>query len=84
MRNTRPSELPETPTESMIEAFYFFYFQSVAINMAFMPAHLRGLGLSGSEISTVFSVSPLLSLGVPLAWAWLADEPRSHGWPVST
>ena len=62
----------------MIEVFYFFYFQAVAINMAFMPAYLRGLGLSGREISTVFAISPLLALAVPLAWATLADRTRRH------
>ena len=62
----------------MIEVFYFFYFQVVAVNMTFMPAHLRALGLSGRQISTVFAVSPLLSLTVPLLWAWLADRSHRH------
>jgi PPP family 3-phenylpropionic acid transporter len=62
----------------MIEAVYFFLFQSVAINMAYMPAHLRALGLSGGQISTVFAVAPLLSVVVPLGWAWLADRTRRH------
>jgi PPP family 3-phenylpropionic acid transporter len=46
--------------------------------MTFLPAYLRGLGLSGREISTVFTVTPLLALGVPLAWAYLADRTRRH------
>ena len=46
--------------------------------MTFMPAYLRGLGLSGREISTVFAVSPLLALAVPLAWAYLADRTHRH------
>ena len=46
--------------------------------MAFLPAYLRGLGLSGREISTVFTVPPLLALVVPLGWAWLADRTRRH------
>jgi MFS transporter, PPP family, 3-phenylpropionic acid transporter len=62
----------------MIELFYFFYFQSTAINMAYMPAHLRALGLSGRQISTALAVAPVLSLGVPLGWAWLADRSRRH------
>src|SRR5688572_10374034 len=62
----------------MIEVFYFFYFQAVAIYMAFMPPYLRGLGLSGREISTVFAIPPLLALAVPLAWATLADRTRRH------
>ena len=62
----------------MIEVFYFFYFQAVAIYMAFMPAYLRGLGLTGREISTVFAIPPLLALAVPLGWAALADRTRRH------
>ena len=62
----------------MIEVFYFFFFQSVAINMAYMPSHLRALGLTGWQISTALAVAPILSLGVPLGWAWLADRTRRH------
>lgn len=62
----------------MIEVFYFFFFQSVAINMAFMPSHLRALGLSGGQVSTALAVAPVLSLVVPLGWAWLADRTRRH------
>lgn len=62
----------------MIELFYFFYFQSTGINMAYMPAHLRALGLSGRQISMALAVAPVLSLAVPLAWAWLADRTRRH------
>ena len=62
----------------MIEVFYFFYFQAVAIYMAFMPPYLRSLGMSGGEISALFAIPPVLALGVPLAWAWLADRTRRH------
>ena len=62
----------------MIEVVYFFLFQSVAINMAYMPAHMRALGLSGRQISTVSAVAPVMSLVVPLGWAWLADRTRRH------
>jgi PPP family 3-phenylpropionic acid transporter len=62
----------------MIEVFYFFLFQVVAIGMAFMPAHLGALGLSGAEISTALAISPLLALAVPLGWAWLADRTQRH------
>ena len=62
----------------MIEVFYFFLFQVAAIGMAFMPAHLRALGLTGTQISTALAVSPLLALSVPLGWAWLADRTQRH------
>ena len=58
----------------MIEVFYFFYYQSVAIYMAFLPAYLRGLGLSGREMSTVFASRR--------CWRWRC---RSGGrrWPTA-
>jgi len=46
--------------------------------MTFLPAYLRGLGLSGTEISTVFAVTPLFALVVPLGWAYLADRTQRH------
>jgi MFS transporter, PPP family, 3-phenylpropionic acid transporter len=46
--------------------------------MTFLPAYFRGLGLSGREISTVFTVTPLLALVVPLGWAYLADRSQRH------
>jgi PPP family 3-phenylpropionic acid transporter len=46
--------------------------------MTFLPGYLRGLGLSGRDISTVFTVTPLLALVVPLAWAYLADRTQRH------
>ena len=62
----------------MIEGFYFFLFGVVAVGMAYMPAHLRALGFSGAQISTALAIAPLISLGVPLAWAWLADRTQRH------
>ena len=62
----------------MIEVFYFFMFQAVGINMAFMPAHLRALGFSGPQISAALAAAPLMSLAVPLGWAWLADRTQRH------
>jgi PPP family 3-phenylpropionic acid transporter len=62
----------------MIEIFYFFMFQAVGVGMAFMPAHLRALGFSGPQISTALAAAPLMALGVPLGWAWLADRTQRH------
>jgi MFS transporter, PPP family, 3-phenylpropionic acid transporter len=64
----------------MIEGVYFFYFIGVAINMAYMPAHLCALGLSGRQMSVALSVQPTLALLLPLAWAWLADRTHRHDW----
>lgn len=62
----------------MIEIFYFFYFMTVGTTMPFIPPYLRGLGLSGRQVSTVVSVTPVMALVVPLLWAWLADHTKRH------
>jgi PPP family 3-phenylpropionic acid transporter len=62
----------------MIEFVYFFMFQAVGVAMAYMPAHLRSLGFSGPQISMALAAAPLLSLAVPLLWAWLADRTQRH------
>jgi PPP family 3-phenylpropionic acid transporter len=62
----------------MIELFYFFLFQAVAINMGFMPSHLRALGLSGRQISAALAAAPVLAMAAPLGWAWLADRTQRH------
>ena len=62
----------------MIEVFYFFSMMVVGVSAPFFPPYLQGLGFSGRQISTVLSVPPLLALGVPLVWAWIADRTRQH------
>src|SRR5262245_20687694 len=44
--------------------------------MAFFPPYLRGLGLSGRQVSMMLAVAPTMNLGMPLAWGYLADRLR--------
>jgi MFS transporter, PPP family, 3-phenylpropionic acid transporter len=62
----------------VIEGFYFVSMMVVGVSAPYFPPYLQGLGFSGREISTVLSVPPLLALGVPLAWAWIADRSKQH------
>src|SRR5215831_13412746 len=62
----------------MIQVFYYFYFQSLGAYMPYFAPYLRGLGLSGRQISTVLSVTPMMAMGAPLGWAWVADRTRRH------
>ena len=62
----------------MIEPVYFFYFLSVGVSMPFFPPYLSGLGLSGRQIATILSITPFLNMGLPLLWAWAADQTRRH------
>jgi PPP family 3-phenylpropionic acid transporter len=63
---------------ALIEVFYFCHYLAVGVYMTFLPAYFRGLGLSGRQLSTVFTVTPLFALVIPLAWAYLADRTRRH------
>ena len=62
----------------MIEVFYFFSMMVIGVNAPYFPPYLQGLGFSGRQISVVLSVPPLLALGVPLTWAWIADRTKQH------
>jgi MFS transporter, PPP family, 3-phenylpropionic acid transporter len=62
----------------MIEVFYFFFFQSLGTYMPYLGPYLRGLALSGRQISTILSVTPVMAMAVPLGWAWIADRTRRH------
>jgi PPP family 3-phenylpropionic acid transporter len=74
-----PRWSPSTATAAdttLIEIFYFCYYLAVGVYMTFLPAYFHGLGLTGSQLSAVFVVTPLFSLVIPLAWAYLADRTR--------
>lgn len=62
----------------MIEVFYFFSLMVVGVSAPFLPPYLLQLGFTGRQISAVLSVTPLLALGVPLGWAFIADRTRQH------
>jgi len=60
----------------MLQFFYVCYFVIVGVSTPFFGPYLRQLGLSGQSVSTIMAVAPMLQIGVPLVWAWLADRSR--------
>jgi PPP family 3-phenylpropionic acid transporter len=60
----------------MLRTFFACYFASMGASVPFFPPYLRSLGLSGKQISLMLTVAPILHLGVPLGWGWLADRTR--------
>lgn len=60
----------------MLKLFYVCLFITSGVAVPFFPTYLRGLGLSGRELAFMMSVAPVLHLGVPLGWGWLADRTR--------
>jgi PPP family 3-phenylpropionic acid transporter len=60
----------------VLRLFYACYFAGMGASVPFFPPYLRGLGLSGRQISLMLTLAPLLHLAVPLGWGWLADRTR--------
>jgi len=60
----------------VLRLFYACYFASVGVSVPFFPPYLRSLGLTGRQISLMLAAAPLLHLGVPLGWGWVADRTR--------
>ena len=63
---------------TLISVFYAVWFISVGISTPYLAPYLSGRGLSGTQIATVLSLIPLCNLGVPIAWAWIADRTHRH------
>lgn len=53
---------------------YVFYFGTTGILLPFLPAFLRGLGLSGTQLGILLAVSPAMALLAPPLWGRLADR----------
>ncbi|MES1174245.1 MAG: MFS transporter [Myxococcales bacterium] len=60
----------------MLQLFYVFYFVVIGVSTPFFGPYLRQLGLSGQSAASVLALGPLLQIGVPLLWGWLADRTR--------
>ncbi len=59
-----------------LRILYGVYFTAVAVSLPFFPPYLRALGLSGKQVSLLLAVPPMLHMGAPLLWGWLADRTR--------
>jgi PPP family 3-phenylpropionic acid transporter len=54
--------------------FYVLYFSITGIVQPFLPAYLKSLTLSVSQVGLLLSLSPLLALTAPPFWGHLADR----------
>jgi PPP family 3-phenylpropionic acid transporter len=57
-----------------LAGFYFLYYGTVGIVLPFLPAYLKSLSLSATQVGLLLSISPLLSLLAPPLWGHLADR----------
>ena len=69
--------VPATSTR-LLAIFYICAFISVGIATPYLSPYLSDLGLSGTQIATVLSLTPICNLGVPLLWGWIADRTHRH------
>lgn len=57
-----------------IAGFYLLYFAGVGITLPFLPAYLKSLSLSGTQVGLLLGLGPLASLLAPPLWGHLADR----------
>lgn len=62
-----------------LAGFYALYFGTVGILQPFLPAYLRGKGLSATQVGVVLALSPCVSLLGPPLWGHLADRGQRPG-----
>lgn len=65
---------PPAAGRTALVGFYLLYFGTVGITQPFLPAYLRSLALSTTEVGLLLALSPLASLVAPPLWGHLADR----------
>jgi PPP family 3-phenylpropionic acid transporter len=60
----------------MLKLFYLCFFLTSGVSIPFFPAYLRQIGLSGQQVSLLLALQPVMQLGIPLLWGWIADRTR--------
>ncbi|WP_224361983.1 MFS transporter [Hyalangium versicolor] len=65
---------PQVAGRVPLAGFYLLYFGSVGITLPFLPAYLRSLALSTTQVGVLLALSPLASLVAPPLWGHLADR----------
>lgn len=70
---------PAVPAAAPVAAFYFLYYAALGVLLPFLPAYLKSLGLSATEVGILLALQPTLALGAPHVWARLADRTGRPG-----
>lgn len=65
---------PQVAGRTPLAVFYFLYFGTVGITQPFLPAYLRSLELSTTQVGLLLALSPLMSLLSPPLWGHVADR----------
>ena len=59
-----------------LKQYYFYYFAAVGLIEPFLTLYWRELGLSGSQIGILYSVTPAAGIVAPWVLGYLADRSR--------
>jgi len=65
---------PQVAGRLPLVGFYFLYFGAIGVTLPFLPAYLRSLELSTTQVGLLLSLGPLASLLTPPLWGHLADR----------
>jgi PPP family 3-phenylpropionic acid transporter len=65
---------PQAAGRIPLVGFYLLFFSTVGITQPFLPAYLRSLALSTTEVGLLLALTPLASLVAPPLWGHLADR----------
>jgi PPP family 3-phenylpropionic acid transporter len=65
---------PQVAGRIPLFGFYFLYFGAIGVTLPFLPAYLRSLQLSTTQVGFLLSLGPLSSLLTPPLWGHLADR----------
>jgi PPP family 3-phenylpropionic acid transporter len=65
---------PQVAGRIPLSGFYFIYFGAIGVTLPFLPAYLRSLALSTTQVGLLLSISPLSSLVAPPLWGHIADR----------
>jgi PPP family 3-phenylpropionic acid transporter len=65
---------PQVAGRIPLVGFYFFYFGAIGVTLPFLPAYLRSLQLSTTQVGFLLALGPLAALLTPPLWGHLADR----------
>ncbi|MBK7859577.1 MAG: MFS transporter [Archangiaceae bacterium] len=74
----RPLE-GRSSTAPSLTLYYLLVYGAGGITMPFLPQYLKTLGLTGTEVGLLLSMSPALSLVAPALWGQLTDRTGRPG-----
>lgn len=61
-----------------LKQYYFCYFAAIGLIEPFLTLYWRQLGLSGSQIGVLYSITPATGIVAPWVLGYLADRTRRH------